>query len=131
MLQDFSQCGILGNSTKIRLYNSSVKSVLLYGSECWQVVKRDMDEINAFHNGCLRKICRILRPDKVSIEELYHRAGCNSVIHDIKRPRLRWLGHTHGTGQDKITKVADDGHHLENKSLDGQRTPGTEQFKVS
>ena len=25
--------------TKLRLYNSNVKSILLYGSECWRVVK--------------------------------------------------------------------------------------------
>jgi hypothetical protein len=28
--------------TTIRLYNSNVKSVLLYGSECWRVTKTDM-----------------------------------------------------------------------------------------
>ena len=43
--------------TKIRLYNSNVKSILLYGSECWRVVKGDMAKIDAFHNRCLRKIC--------------------------------------------------------------------------
>ena len=43
--------------TKIRLYNSNVKFILLYGPECWRVVKGDMAKIDAFHNGCLRKIC--------------------------------------------------------------------------
>ena len=45
--------------TKLRLYNSNVKSILLYGAECWRVVKGDMVKIDAFHNGCLRKICGI------------------------------------------------------------------------
>ena len=56
--------------TKVRLYNSNVKSVLMYGSECWRVTVRDMKKINAFHNGCLRKICRIFWPEKISNREL-------------------------------------------------------------
>lgn len=61
------------------LYNSNVKSVLLHSSECWRVVKGDIDEISAFHNGCLRKICRVFLPNKVSNEELYRKTGCSSV----------------------------------------------------
>ena len=37
------QCSL---KTKLRLYNINVKSVLLYGSECWRVVKSDMDKIS-------------------------------------------------------------------------------------
>jgi len=55
---------------KLSLYNSIVKPVLLYGAECWRVVKSDM-KINAFHNGCLRRICCIFWPNKISNEELY------------------------------------------------------------
>jgi len=36
--------------TKVRIYNSNVKSVLLYGSERWRIVKRDINKVNAFHN---------------------------------------------------------------------------------
>ena len=52
--------------TKLRLYSSVVKPVLLYGAECWRVIKSDMNKINAFHNGCLRRICRIFWPNKIS-----------------------------------------------------------------
>ena len=37
--------------TKIRLYNSNVKSVLLYGSECWRVTKTDMRALSSFHHS--------------------------------------------------------------------------------
>ena len=33
---------------KISLYNGKVKSILLYGSECWRVVKGGMADIYAF-----------------------------------------------------------------------------------
>lgn len=41
--------------TKLRLYNSFVKPVLLYGSECWWVTNGNMNKISAFHNGWIRR----------------------------------------------------------------------------
>ena len=35
---------------ELNLYNSIVKSVMLYGSECWQVVETAFHKIDAFHN---------------------------------------------------------------------------------
>ncbi|XP_053390161.1 uncharacterized protein LOC128553077 [Mercenaria mercenaria] len=53
------------NTIKLRLYSSFVKPVLLYGSECLS----DMKKISVFHNGCLRRICRIYWPTKNSTGE--------------------------------------------------------------
>ncbi|KAJ8399487.1 hypothetical protein AAFF_G00411990 [Aldrovandia affinis] len=92
--------------TKIRLYNSNVKSVLLYGSECWRVVESDMQKINAFHNGCLRRICRIFWPGRISNEDLYKNTNCRNVVLEIKQRRLQWLGHVLRMDQNCIPKVA-------------------------
>ena len=92
--------------TKIRLYNSNVKSILLYGSECLRVVKGDMAKIDAFHNGCLRKICRIFWPNKISNVDLYKKTSCNSAVLEIKRRRLRWLGHVVRMPGNSIPNVA-------------------------
>ena len=70
------------------------------------MVKGDMAKINAFHNGCLRKICRIFWPNKISNVELYKKTGCNSAVLEIKRRRLRWLGHVLRMPKDSIPKVA-------------------------
>ena len=51
--------------TKIRLYNSNVNFILLYGSEYWRVVIGVMATLDAFQNGCPRKICRIFWPNKI------------------------------------------------------------------
>ena len=48
--------------TKLHINNCIVKSVLLYGSECWLIVETDFHKINELHNGCLRMICRISGP---------------------------------------------------------------------
>ena len=70
--------------TKLRLYNSNVKAILLCGSECWWVVKGDMATIEAIHNGCLRKICQIFWPNKISNVDLHKKTGCNSAVLEIK-----------------------------------------------
>ena len=92
--------------TKIRLYNSNVKSVLLYGSECWRVVESDMQKISAFHNRCLRRICRIFWPDRISNQDLYKNTNSRNVVLEIKQRRLQWLGHVLRMDQNSIPRVA-------------------------
>ena len=52
----------ISGKTKIKIYNSNVLSVLLYGAECWRVTQRDSQRLSGFHTSCLRKICRIYCP---------------------------------------------------------------------
>ena len=57
------------------------------------MVKGDMAKMDAFHNGCLRKICQVFWPNKISNVDLYKKTGCNSAVLEIKCRRLTWLGH--------------------------------------
>jgi len=75
--------------TKMKIFNSNVKSVLLYASECWRIIQSDLKKIE----GCIRKICRIFWPNKISNEELFKKTGCCNISLEIKKRRLRWLGH--------------------------------------
>ena len=52
--------------TKLRIFNSNVISVLLYGCQSWRVSKDDM-------NKCLRRTCNIFWPNKIYNEDLYRR----------------------------------------------------------
>ena len=79
--------------TKIRLYNSNVKAVLLYGSECWRITKDDTRKVDVFHNGCLRKICNIYWPNKILNVELHKKTDSMNMSLEIKNRRLLWLGH--------------------------------------
>lgn len=56
----------LSLSTKIRLFNTSVKSVLLYGAETWRTTVSTIKTIQTFINGCLRKILRIRWPNVIT-----------------------------------------------------------------
>ena len=79
--------------TKLKVYSSNVKTVLLYGSECWRAVQNEMKKLNSFHNKCLREICRIFWPNKISNLDLYEKTDEKDIETQIRIRRLRWLGH--------------------------------------
>ena len=105
-LNEIWKSSIYSIRTKVRLYNSNVKSVLLYGSECWRTTVEDMSKLASFHNGCLRRICRIFWPNKVSNKDLYERTKSGCILDEIRRRRFRWLGHVLRMQPDCIPKVA-------------------------
>ncbi|KAJ8372712.1 hypothetical protein AAFF_G00277810 [Aldrovandia affinis] len=65
-----------------------------------------MQKISAFHNGCLRRICRIFWPERISNEDLYKNTNCRNVVLEIKQRKLQWLGHVLRMDQNCIPKVA-------------------------
>ena len=56
---------------KIRIFNTNVKSVLLYGSETWRATKTTAHMLQTFTNRCLRNILKIRWPEVISNEELW------------------------------------------------------------
>jgi hypothetical protein len=49
----------ISRGTKMKIFNSNVKSVLIYGAEIWRTTKAMMSKIQTFINYCLRKIMNI------------------------------------------------------------------------
>ena len=80
--------------TKIRLFNTNVKSVLLYGAETWRTTAGNTKKIQTFINNCLKRILQIRWPDIISNEELWQRTGQHPVEEEILHRRWRWIGHT-------------------------------------
>ena len=84
----------IGQQTKIRIFNSNVKSVLLYGAETWRTTKANLHKIQTFVNTCLRRILRIHWPEKITNLELWRRTQQRPMDEEILRRRWGWLGHT-------------------------------------
>ena len=61
----------ISRGTKMKIFNSNVKSVLLYGAETWRTTKVMLSKIQRFINYCLRKIINIGWFDKVRNEDLW------------------------------------------------------------
>jgi len=46
-------------ATKLRLYNTCILPIFLYGSECWAITKEDACRISALHHWCLSMLLGI------------------------------------------------------------------------
>ena len=59
--------------TKIRLFNLSIKTILLYVSDTWKTTKNLLNKLQVFTNYCLRRILNIRWSDKIKNEELWEK----------------------------------------------------------
>lgn len=64
--------------TKLRIFNSSVKTVLLYGSETWMTTMNIINKLQTA-NHCLRRILRIFWPNKICNINLWERTKQDTV----------------------------------------------------
>ena len=80
--------------TKIRIFNSNLKSVLLYGSETWRLTKKIITQLQTFTNRSLRYILGVWWPKKISNEELWQRTKQERIEVTIRRRKWRWICHT-------------------------------------
>ena len=78
-------------STKLRLFNTNVKSVLLYGAETWRNTKSIDHKLQVFINTCLRQILRIRWPERISNQELWQRTRQEPITITIKNRKWRWI----------------------------------------
>nr|VZI44088.1 unnamed protein product [Spirometra erinaceieuropaei] len=67
----------LSIATKIRVCRASVRSVLLYGCECWALRVEDERKLEVFDQHCLRTILRVKFTDFVSNEIV--RTRCKNI----------------------------------------------------
>jgi hypothetical protein len=76
MLKPVWRSTTLRKSTKLRLFNSNVKSVLLYGPETWRETASSIKALQVFLNRCLRTILGVRCPDIFS-KELWRKTNSN------------------------------------------------------
>ncbi|VDP44786.1 unnamed protein product [Schistosoma mattheei] len=60
----------MSTNTKVRVFNTNVKTVQLYGVESWRTTKAIIQKIQVFIQSCLRKILWIRWPDTISNNNL-------------------------------------------------------------
>ena len=86
MLKNIWASGGISMRTKLCIFNSNVKSVLLYGCETWRTTQTMQQKIQTFFNTCLRRIYKIQWPQKIRNEDLWEQAGQESV----QIPMRKW-----------------------------------------
>ena len=96
----------LRTNTKIRIFNSNVKSILLYGSETWRLTAASTKTLQVFMNRCLRNIIGIKWPNTISNKEIWKRTRQEPIERTITTRRWKWIGHTLRKSNTNVTRQA-------------------------
>jgi hypothetical protein len=75
------------------VYITCVRTILLFGGECWAPTAALESRLNTFHNRCLRRIVGVSRSDRHSSTYLYDRCAEHNIPTHLSVLRLRQLGH--------------------------------------
>ena len=94
------------NSPQIRIFNTNVKSVLLYGCETWKFTKIIIHQLQVLVNRSIRRIMKIFWPVQISNQEMWARAKQKPTELEIRQRKWGWLGHTLRRPPGDIAKAA-------------------------
>ena len=94
------------SNTKLRIFNSNVKAVLLYGSETWRSTQKTLKRIQTFINKFLRRILHLKWTEKISNTTLWKMTKQLPIETEIKKRKWRWIGHTLMKPPNTITRQA-------------------------
>ncbi|KAI5637686.1 hypothetical protein NE865_08080 [Phthorimaea operculella] len=102
---------LISRRTKVRIYKTVIRPILMYGCETWTLTLKEEEKLLVAERKILRKI---LGP--VKNEDGIWRIRKNKEIEDIvrepniigesKAARLRWLGHVERMEEDRAVKKA-------------------------
>ena len=89
--------------TKVMIYEALVKSVFMYGAECWTLRKEDERRILVAEMGWLRKIAGISRRERRRNEDIRAElAQTVTLVDRIQEKRLQWFGHVERMKTDRL-----------------------------
>ena len=79
---------------RVKLYNSLVRSILLYNCSTWGMSVTDEEKMDSFHRQQLRNILNIKYPNKIRSKHLYKTTKTHPISADIVKQRWKLFGHT-------------------------------------
>jgi len=79
--------------TKLRLYQTYIVPILMYGCETWATTKYLLSRLDSFDTWALRMILRIPYTCHVSNGEVRKATGCSPLSHLVTDRRLQLFGH--------------------------------------
>ena len=101
----------LNTTTKRIVYQACVLSVLLYGSECWMLLRKHHKRLNAFHHRCIRTILGITSQQQRELHitsemtrELW--GDLETATAKVTKRPLELLGHVARMPNQRIPKMA-------------------------
>ena len=90
--------------TKLKLFNGTVSSILLYVCETWKGLKEVETKVRVLKSNCLRKTMDINWYEHITEEEVRRRSGQWSVIDMLRIHRQRYKGHVLRMCEERLPK---------------------------
>jgi len=78
---------------KLRLYNSCILPIFLYGAETWAMTATAAKTFDALDQWCLRRILNIHWTERITINEVRSRTQQPLLCDAVRSRRLRFFGH--------------------------------------
>ena len=85
--------GRLSLVTKLRIYQTCVVPVLLYGSDTWVLLSTDTSRLQAFHMRCQRRVLGVKWQDKVTNVAVSEQTCLPPITELINKRRSSLFGH--------------------------------------
>nr|CAX82477.1 Retrovirus-related Pol polyprotein [Schistosoma japonicum] len=79
----------LSTNLKVRLFNSNVNTVILYGAETWRNTSNILMTVQVFINKCLHRILNVCRPETVSNSLVWERTNQLPAEETIRKRRWK------------------------------------------
>ena len=79
--------------TKIRILESAVIPVLLYGAQTWATTKKQILKLQKTQNAMLRSILQVKLVDKVKTMDIFAKTGAKRVGVVAKKLKYKFAGH--------------------------------------
>jgi hypothetical protein len=83
----------ISRNTKLRIFNTNVKSVLLYGCETWEITQTISHKLQSFVNTCLPIIINSRWPEVISNHDLWEKTKQKPISTEIQKRKWKWIGH--------------------------------------
>ena len=87
---------------KLKIYNSNVVSVLMYGCETWSITAQLERRLQAFDNNCLRSILNIHWTERIRNDEIYRMTNHTPILDLIRKRRWMYWGHMVRMGEGRL-----------------------------
>ena len=114
--------------TRLRVLRSYIEPLFLYGCETWTLMTAERNRLMATEMWFLRRMLKVNRIDKVTNEEVLHRAGTKRwIIRTIAKRQVSFFGHV--IRKEKIEQLVTTGKIIGRRSRGRQPRKITDQIK--
>ena len=93
MLYTLLKAKFVPRDCKIRIYNTILKPIIMYGSEVWVLTTKTGSAVQVAEMRVLRIVRGVTRRDRLRNKDIRRTLQLEPVLDVIERGRLGWYGH--------------------------------------